>query len=161
METEIVIRGALAKKIITMAQDKGQTPEEFLTQLVMEAIEDPHERVKLYLELSEEYLREAKVMEEEGRITQASEKYWGAVASLLNAIGERRGWRHYTHRDYWEIIERIAEECKDPEVLTLFDSAEKLHANFYHGFLSPWGFKIRKEKCLMLVEKLRKYIAER
>jgi hypothetical protein len=29
---------------------------------------------------------------------------------LLNAIAEKRGWKHYSNRDYAEIIERLSEE---------------------------------------------------
>ncbi len=61
---------------------------------------------------------------------QAGEKYWGAVTALLNAIAELRGWEHYSHRDYAVIIERLADELSDDELRALFDSVEKLHANF-------------------------------
>ena len=63
----------------------------------------------------------------------------GAVMALLNAIAEVRGWEHYSNRDYAVIVERMADEVDDGELRVLFNSAEKLHANFYHGFLDKAG----------------------
>ena len=89
---------------------------------------------------------------------QAGEKYWGAVAALLNAIGELRGWEHYSHRDYDVIIERLASELRDDELRVLFDSVEKLYADFYHGFLDKEGFDLRRSRALALINKLKEYI---
>ncbi|MGC8543797.1 MAG: PaREP1 family protein, partial [Vulcanisaeta sp.] len=89
---------------------------------------------------------------------QAGEKLWGAVTALLNAIAEVRGWEHYSHRDYAVIVERIADEVGDEELRVLFDSAEKLHANFYHDFLDKAGFDIRKDRVMVLIKRLRDYL---
>ena len=62
---------------------------------------------------------------------QASEKAWGATAHKLKAIAERRGWRYETHRQVFDIIERIAEELGDEEVRYLFAFANGLHRNYY------------------------------
>ena len=65
--------------------------------------------------------------------------FGGVVTALLNAIAEVRGQEHYSNRDYAVIVERIADEVGDEELRVLFNSAERLHANFYHGFLDKAG----------------------
>ena len=63
--------------------------EEFIVELIAKMLDSPR-RVELYLKLHEEYLRIAEELYAKGDLTQAGEKYWGAVAALLNAIGELR-----------------------------------------------------------------------
>jgi hypothetical protein len=79
--------------------------------------------------------------------------------ALLNAIAEERGRPHYSHRDYAEIVERLSEQLKEP-LGPLFASAERLHANYYHNFLSPLNFKAHREQTLKLVEKLKALLTQ-
>jgi len=37
-----------------------------------------------------------------------------------------------------------------------FSLAERLHANFYHNFLSPQGFQLHRETVFTLIQKLKK-----
>ncbi len=113
----------------------------------------PDDRVKLYLSMHERYLREAEELYRRGDLVQAGEKYWGALAALLNAIGEIKRLPHYSHRDYAEIVERLSEELREP-LGRLFASAERLHANYYHGFLSRTNFDAHREDVLKLVQRL-------
>jgi DNA-binding protein H-NS len=106
-----------------------------------------------YLELFRKYLAEAEELYRKGDLPQSGEKYWGATAALLNAIAEERGWPHYSHRDYAEIVEKLSEQLKEP-LGPLFANAERLHANYHHSFLSPLNFKAHREQTLKLVEKL-------
>ena len=133
---------------------RGRDLDEFLLELVANKL-DPPERVEAYLKLHEKYLREAEELYAKGDLVLAGEKYWGAVAALLNAIAEKRGMPHYSHRDYAEIIESLVEERGDEELPRLFASAERLHANFYHGFLKQTSFRAHREDVLKLVEKLK------
>ena len=57
-----------------------------------------------------------------------------------------------------DIVEKLTEELGEP-LGRLFASAERLHANFYHGFLSRTNFEVHREDCLKLVEKLRNYVS--
>jgi hypothetical protein len=92
-------------------------------------------------------------------LPQSGEKYWGATAALLNAIAEERGWPHYSHRDYAEIVEKLSEQLKEP-LGPLFANAERLHANYHHSFLSPLNFKAHREQTLKLVEKLKALLTQ-
>ena len=143
--------------ISEIARKKGLDPELYLADLISRGL-DSRGRVDLYLRIHEELLGEADREYAVNNLVQASEKYWGAVAALLNAIGELRSWERHSHRDYAVIIERLADELGDNELRVLFDSVEKLHANFYHGFLDREGFDLRRSRALTLIGKLRNYI---
>jgi hypothetical protein len=39
-----------------------------------------------------------------------------------------------------------------------FSLAERLHANFYHNFLTPQGFQLHREAVLTLIQKLKKLV---
>ena len=132
--------------------------EEFLLELLAERL-DPPQRVEIYLKLHERYLQEAEQLYAKGDLPQAGEKYWGAVTVLLNAIAERRGLPHYSHRDYAELIETLYEETKDRDLVVWFSLAERLHANFYRNLMEREGFDLHKEAVLKLVEKLRAFVA--
>jgi hypothetical protein len=112
-----------------------------------------------YLELFRKYLAEAEELYRKGDLPQSGEKYWGAAAALLNAIAEERGWPHYSHRDYAEIVEKLSEQLKEP-LGPLFANAERLHANYYHNFLSPLNFEAHREQTLKLVEKLKALLTQ-
>lgn len=119
---------------------------------------DLHDRIEIYEKLHEKYLREGNEFYKKGDLIQAGEKYWGALTALLNIIGEIKKLPHYSHRDYAEIIEIIYEELKDDEIPRLFASAERLHANYYHGFLKELTFKLHREDTLKLIQKLKNYL---
>jgi len=61
---------------------------------------------------------------------------------------------HYTHRDFWDIVEALVEESGNPEFSTLFRLAEGLHANFYHGFMRRESFEKHREGVLRLINML-------
>ena len=135
----------------------GRDVEEFLVELLGERV-DPPQRVELYLHLFEKFFREAEELCQRGDLVQAGEKYWGAVTALLNALAEKRGWPHYSHRDYAVAIDTLYRETGDKELVVGFSLAERLHANSYHNFLSREGFQLHREAVLTLIQKLKKLI---
>ncbi|HID18075.1 TPA: PaREP1/PaREP8 domain-contain protein, partial [Candidatus Bathyarchaeota archaeon] len=64
-------------------------------------------------------------------LTQASEKFWGAVAESIKAVAESRGWERAKHGHLMETVSRLFEETGDKELPRLTASAERLHSNFY------------------------------
>ncbi|MCU7787749.1 PaREP1 family protein [Pyrobaculum sp. 3827-6] len=151
----VTISPPVAEVLKKAAGDKDL--EEFLLTLVAERL-DPPERVEAYLKLHEKFLREAEELYQKGDLVQAGEKYWGAVAALLNALAEKRGWEHHSHRDYAVAVERLYEETRDRELVVGFRMAEGLHANYYHNFMRREGFELHREAVLKLVEKLKKFL---
>ena len=139
--------------VTVVAKRKGKTVDGLILEYVAKDV-DPGVRIEVYMKLHERYLREAEELYASGDLTQAGEKYWGAVTALINAIAERRGWSHYSHRDYAEVIERLSEELKEP-LGRLFASVERLHANYYHNFLTKVNFDAHREDALKLIRRLK------
>ena len=139
--------------ISTITKRKAKSVEEVILEYLAKDI-DPSVRIEVYMKLHEKYLKDAEELYAKGDLAQAGERYWGAVTALLNAIGEKRGWSHYTHRDYAEIVERLSEELKEP-LSRLFAGVERLHANYYHNFLTKVNFEAHREDALKLVRRLR------
>jgi hypothetical protein len=139
--------------VTVVAKRKGKTVDELILEYVAKDV-DPGVRIEVYMKLNERYLREAEELYASGDLAQAGEKYWGAVTALINAIAERRGWSHYSHRDYAEVIERLSEELKEP-LGRLFASVERLHANYYHNFLTKVNFDAHREDALKLMQLLK------
>ena len=139
--------------VTVVAKRKGKTVDELILEYVAKDV-DPGVRIEVYMKLHERYLREAEELYASGDLAQAGEKYWGAVTALINAIAERRGWSHYSHRDYAEVIERLYEELKEP-LGRLFASVEGLHANYYHNFLTKVNFEAHREDALKHMQLLK------
>jgi hypothetical protein len=108
-----------------------------------------------YMALNGKYLEDADKLLAEGDYVQASEKYWGAVAEMVKAIAEQRGWRHHSHRELREAVSRLADEMSDREVRRLFSIAESLHANFYEDWMQPEDVRTHADDAHAFVEKLR------
>ncbi|RLF23575.1 MAG: PaREP1/PaREP8 domain-contain protein [Thermoprotei archaeon] len=140
------------------AKRSEKTLEEYVLDLILRSL-NAETSIKVYQELYERYLEEAKKYFEKGELSQAGEKYWGATTALLNIVALRRGWRHYSHRDYSDIVERIAEELKNPVISKLFAIAERLHANYYHSFIrSKELFDDYRREVIRLCKLLEEYI---
>ena len=143
--------------LLAIAKKRGKSVEEVIVESVIDKL-DPEIRVDVYLKLHEKYVREAEEFYAKGDLVQSSEKYWGALTSLLNVIGEREKLPHYTHRDLRGIVEFLTKKMNDPEYSRLFSSAEALHANFYHNFMSKISFEAHRRDAIRLIQKLRKYV---
>lgn len=139
------------------ARRLGISVEEFVIDAIANLL-DPPRRVELYLRLHEKLLKDAEELNSKGDLVQASEKYWGVVAALLNAVGEREALPHYTHRDLKEIAIHLTEKMKDTEYTRLLSSVETLHANYYHNFLRRISYDAHREDALRLIERLKRYL---
>ena len=89
-----------------------------------------------YRDLSAGYLRKARAHLAEGDLTQASEKAWGAAATLVKAAAERRGWQHDGHRNLWNVIRQLVSETGDRDMRLLFGYAQTMHINFYEAAMN-------------------------
>jgi uncharacterized protein (UPF0332 family) len=94
-------------------------------------------RVSEYTRLSQKNLQKAQALIAQGDYHQASEKLWGATASMVKAMAEGRGWPHESHRKLNLVISRLAQETGRRELIRLFGLANALHTNFYEDWLTP------------------------
>ena len=91
----------------------------------------PNEESEKYAELSRRYIERADEYLRAGDSVQASEKGWGAVAEAVKSIAEQRGWNHWGHHLLNDVAFQLSEEWNRPDVLSMYDTVEKLHINFY------------------------------
>ena len=108
------------------------------------------EQVIHYRELSAGYLRKARLHFGEGDLTQASEKAWGAAATLVKGLAEERGWRHDGHRNLWNVVRQLVRETGDTDLRLEFSYAQTLHINFYEAAMN----REEVEEYLEYVERL-------
>ena len=66
---------------------------------------------------------------------QASEKLWGAAAHSVIAVAQRHRWDFGSHRSLTRAVNMLATATGDSGLIDDFVVAQRLHANFYHGFL--------------------------
>jgi hypothetical protein len=55
-------------------------------------------------------------------------------------------------------ISRLFKETGDEELLRLLASAERLHSNFYEGFMTRKEIEVHVEDVKKLIEKLKTHI---
>ena len=100
------------------------------------------------------FLEEADREFAEGDTLQASEKMWGAASHAIMAVAMQRGEECGTHRKLVRVAYQIAAELKDGELRAGIEAAQRLHANFYHGFLEPEEFEMPAESVHIFVERM-------
>ena len=89
-----------------------------------------------------------------GDLQQASEKGWGAVAQILKAVAEQRGWEHNRHRHFSRIASRLRSEIGHRDIVGFFASANLLHENFYENELSAHDIAEGLDDVESLVDKV-------
>ena len=92
-----------------------------------------HNKPKDHVAMSARFLDHAQKELNNGRRFQASEKVWGAVTHMLEAIGKRRGWATHSHPLTHDINEQLAEEFGRDDLRAYIDTADKKHLDFYEN----------------------------
>ena len=88
-------------------------------------------------------------------LIQASEKGWAAVAHYLKAVAKRRGWRNGSHRDFFAIKDRLANETDNPRRMRLlFAAARGLHQNFYEPLYSSDDIRVGIDSAREFIDRL-------
>jgi hypothetical protein len=112
-----------------------------------------------YMALNGKYLEDADKLLAEGDYVQASEKYWGAMAEMVKAIAAVRGWRHHTHRELVQAVERLLGESGLSDLRTLFSVGEALHSNFYENWMGQDQIVSAAATARTFVERLEPLVA--
>ena len=107
-----------------------------------------------HIQTARQFLADADREYEAGDMLQASEKLWGAASHVVIAEMQRRGMKASGHRAMILAVRQFAEEFEDQRLDLLFDSAETLHANFYHGFLEEFRFEMRRQHVHEFVQRM-------
>lgn len=90
------------------------------------------------VQISQRLIQQARVELESGDRLQATEKVWGALAQMLKAHGQQRGWMNLgSHRTVGRIAQQLSAEYVEIAVLNAYAAADNGHRNFYDNEMSP------------------------
>ena len=89
-------------------------------------------------QISRRLIQQARDELEAGDRLQATEKAWGALAQVLKAHGQQRGWLNLGgHRTVGHIARQLHAEYREIDVLLAYVAADDGHRNFYDNEMSP------------------------
>jgi len=92
------------------------------------------DRVQISKRLIEQALEEL----DKGDRLQATEKVWGALAQMMKAHGQQRGWLNLgSHRTVGRIAQQLHAEYQEMDVANAYIAADNGHRNFYDNEMSP------------------------
>ncbi len=90
------------------------------------------------VQISRRLIQQARGELERGDRLQATEKVWGALAQMLKAHGQQRGWFNLGgHRTVGHIARQLSDEYDDRRIITAYVAADNGHRNFYDNEMSP------------------------
>ena len=92
-------------------------------------------RIREHTRTAREFLTAADAELAAGDILQGCEKLWGAASHAVIALSQRRVWRYGSHGAMRAAVRALSDEIGDDALMAGFRAAERLHANFYHGFM--------------------------
>ena len=156
---EIILPERVRRKIIEESEKRGVDPEEFIAEIIIDRLsQDPKDRVELYIQLCEKYLKDAEEMLRKGDHIQASEKMWDAAATFVKAVALKlKGSRLTSHGELWEFVDELSKEMKDDEVRRLWRTAISMHINFYEKWAPLEDVEHALKDIKTLINKLRKF----
>ena len=89
-------------------------------------------------QISKRMIQQARVELDAGDRLQATEKVWGALAQIMKAHGQQRGWMNLgSHRTVGHIARQLAAEFDDVRIIDAYVAADNGHRNFYDNEMSP------------------------
>ena len=91
-----------------------------------------------YRSAATQLLEQARRELDAGDIRQASEKGWRAAAQAVKAVAERRGWKHDTEADIFNVVSRLVDETGNENLASLILVAGSLEMNS-HENCQPTG----------------------
>ena len=90
------------------------------------------------VQISRRFIQHARDELDRGDRLQATEKVWGALAQMIKAHGQQRGWLNLGgHRTVGHIAMQLDAEYDDIAVARAYISADNGHRNFYDNEMSP------------------------
>ncbi len=90
------------------------------------------------VQISRRLIQQAREELDNGDRLQATEKVWGALAQMLKAHGQQRGWMNLgSHRTVGHIARQLDAEYSEIAVASAYIAADNGHRNFYDNEMSP------------------------
>ena len=110
-----------------------------------------------YIDSSREFMRRARSYLDAGDLHQASGKGWGAASHMALAVSRARGWKYTTHRDIYDIVDRMVDLLGRDDILAWQASATQLHDFFYarKGQLHPRSIKFNLDRVESMLDDIK------
>ncbi len=90
------------------------------------------------VQIGRRLIQQARDELERGERFQATEKVWDALAQMLKAHGQQRGWMNLgSHRTVSHIAQHLDAEYPEIPVSMAYVAADNGHRNFYDNEMSP------------------------
>ena len=169
METVyVILPQKLGMKLREKAEEMDSQPEELGVELILKGLNEELDPDELVEALSDKYLEEAKELLSKGDLIQAqpfkkalmenaSLKFWGATASAIKMVGAKRGLKLKKHGSLWSLVDTLAKESRDRDILRFFGEANTLHRNFYENEMTETAVETLAEDIEKLIERLRRF----
>lgn len=116
--------------------------------------------VNRYHKLSHKYLKEAKEAIRRNRISNASEKLWGAAAEIVKAVAQKNGWYNKDHNALFDVIMKISKRTGRYHLVDLFGLASSLHFNFYGDIFTIRHLKFSYHRIKYFINEMEKILKE-
>ena len=113
-------------------------------------------QTRSYGETSWVLMAKAEAALVQGDLAQASRKGWRAAAYMLRGVARAKGWRYTGFRRLYEVIDRLADKYGDPEIDSLFDSADALEVNSVRCWDSRAGVEYDLSRVAELLRRLER-----
>ena len=114
----------------------------------------PDEEAARNMEISHNFLRQAREELAKEDLLQASNKIWGAAAYAIKAVAEKRRWFNDADWRLREAVEVLAAEQEDTDLMLRYFAARDTHYNFYHHEFDSYSVESAIDMTTVLVEKL-------
>lgn len=105
-------------------------------------------------ELADYYFDNYRKYYEAENYSKASEFLWGALNNLFFAIGLFYGRKIGKHNEVIIFLNELATEQQSDKMIEQMRAAERIHANFFHNFMTKDMFEDDKNKTLKLLDTL-------
>jgi len=127
------------------------------------ALPEPGEAsVEDRVQISRRLIQQAREELAGGERLQATEKVWGAVAQMIKAHGQQRGWLNLgSHRTVGHIARQLDAEFDEMPVMRAYVSADNGHRNFYDNEMSPAEIAASIAEVASVLPRLEQALRER
>ena len=119
----------------------------------------PDEEAARNMEISRNFLRQAREELAREDLLQACNKTWGAAAYAIKAVAEKRRWFNDADWRLKEAAEVVAAEQEDTDLILGYYAARDAHYNFYHHEFDPYSVGSAIDLTTVLVEKVDALLA--
>ena len=119
----------------------------------------PDEESARNMEISENFLRQAREELAQGDLLQAASKAWGAAAYAIKAVAEKRRWFNDADWRLQEAAWVITAEQRDSTIMLGYLSARQAHYHFYHHEYHPHTYEQIIDATAVMVAKIDTLLA--